>query len=103
MLSIQTSYRPYPFGIIVSLLLAVSLGTLVFATVVSPDWGGLIFTLATVWIFGPLARRLIIAWIHYMIRDKDEVLGRVHALLMFPTPIALLPVQFALVIAYIVR
>lgn len=83
--------RDYWFGIAVSLLLA---GLIAFLGVVlvSSDnlgWGAQALLGYGVLFGGPLAVVLALCWIVYMVRDRGRMPGRVHALLLAPTVLAL--------------
>lgn len=83
--------RHYLFGIIVSLLLAGLLAFLGIVFVSSPNlgWGAQALLSYGVLFGGPLALVLALCWIIYMVRDKGQVPGRVHALMFLPTVLAL--------------
>lgn len=85
-------YRRYLFGIILSIALAGWLAVLGIIAVTSPTMGWGIVGLLTgaIWVGGPLAILLLIAWCVYMVRDHGQVPARVHALLVLPTLLALL-------------
>lgn len=84
--------RNYLFGIIVSFLLA---GLLAFLGVVAVSssnlgWGAAALLAYAVLFGGPLAIVLVLTWIVYLVRDRGNVPGRVHALLFVPTLLAAL-------------
>ena len=83
--------RHYLFGIIVSLLLAGLLAFLgvVFVSTPNLGWGAQALLSYGVLFGGPLALVLALCWIVYMVRDKGQVPGRVHALMFLPTALAL--------------
>ncbi|QKH36830.1 hypothetical protein FOC84_18540 [Achromobacter pestifer] len=83
--------RHYLLGIIVSLLLAGLLAFLGIVFVSSPNlgWGAQALLGYGVLFGGPLAVTLALCWIVYMVRDKGQVPGRVHALLFVPSVLAL--------------
>ncbi len=83
--------RHYLFGIVVSFLLAALLAFLGISLVSNPNlgWGAQALLSYGLLIGGPLAVVLALCWIVYMVRDKGQVPGRVHALLLAPTALAL--------------
>ncbi|MGB3436040.1 hypothetical protein [Achromobacter sp.] len=82
--------RHYWFGIAVSLLLAGLLAFLgvVFVSTPNLGWGAQALLSYGVLFGGPLAVVLALCWIVYMVRDKGQVPGRVHALLFLPSLLA---------------
>lgn len=86
------TYRHYRFGIIISIALAGWLAALGLIAVASPNlgWGIVALITAAIWVGGPLAIVLVVAWFAYMARDRGQVPGRVHAVLFLPTLAALL-------------
>lgn len=86
------TYRHYLFGIILSIALACWLAALGIIAVANPTlgWGIMGLVVAAIWVGGPLAALLIITWIAYLVRDRGQVSGRVHALLFVPTLLALM-------------
>lgn len=87
-----TRYRPYLFGLIRSFALAGWLAALGIIAVSDPTlgWGIIALITAAIWVGGPLAILLIITWIAYLVRDRGQIPGRIHALLIVPTLLALL-------------
>lgn len=85
-------YRPYLFGIIVSFALAGWLAALGIIAVSDPTlgWGIVALITAAIWVGGPLAILLVVTWIAYLVRDRGQIPGRIHALLFVPTLLALL-------------
>ncbi|MGS1009436.1 hypothetical protein [Achromobacter anxifer] len=83
--------RGYWLGIAVSILLAGLLAFLGVVLVSTPNlgWGAQALLSYGVLIGGPLAVALALCWIVYMVRDKGQVPGRVHALMFLPTVLAL--------------
>lgn len=86
------TYRHYLFGIILSIALAGWLAALGIIAVTTPNlgWGIVALITGAIWVGGPLAILLAITWIAYMVRDRGQMPGRVHALLFVPTLLALL-------------
>ncbi|MGY6270969.1 hypothetical protein ACXIUT_14855 [Achromobacter denitrificans] len=84
--------RRYWFGIAVSFLLAGLLAFLGGMAVTSDNlgWGAAALLGYGVLFGGPLAAVLALAWIVYMVRDRGNLPGGVHALLLLPTLLALL-------------
>lgn len=82
----------YLFGIIVSFVLATLLASLGLVAVFSDNLGWGIAALLSYGILygGPLAVVLTLTWIAYLVRDRGQVPGRVHALLFLPSLLALL-------------
>ena len=83
--------RDYWFGIAVSFLLAGLLAFLgvVFVSTPNLGWGAQALLSYGVLFGGPLAVVLALCWIAYMVRDKGQVPGRVHALMFLPAVLAL--------------
>ncbi|MGH8464574.1 MAG: hypothetical protein ACRER5_10540 [Pseudomonas sp.] len=86
------TYRHYLFGIILSIALAAWLAALGIIAVTSPNlgWGIVALITAAIWVGGPLAIVLVVTWCAYLVRDRGQMPGRVHALLFVPTLLALL-------------
>ena len=86
------TYRHYLFGIILSVALAGWLAALGIIAVATPNlgWGIVALLTGAIWVGVPLAILLAITWIAYMVRDRGQVPGRVHALLFVPALLALL-------------
>lgn len=84
--------RHYLFGIIVSAVLAGWIAVLSLTAVTHPalGWGIVALLNAAILVGGPLAILLLIVWIAYMVRDRGQMPGRVHALFFVPTLCALL-------------
>ena len=85
-------YRNYRFGIGVSLVLAAFIATLSLIAVATPNLGWGVVALATlaIWVGVPLLLVLALAWLRYMVRDRGQVPGRVHAVMFVPTAAAML-------------
>ncbi|CAB3889203.1 hypothetical protein LMG26846_03910 [Achromobacter insuavis] len=84
--------KNYLFGIIVSFVLAGLLAALGLIAVFSDNFGwGMVALLSYGVLYGgPLAIVLALTWIVYLVRDRGQVPGRIHALLFLPTLLALM-------------
>lgn len=84
--------RDYWFGIAISFLLAGLLAFLGVAAVTSKGlgWGAAALVAYAVMYGGPLAILLAVTWIVYLVRDRRNVPGHVHALMFVPTLLAAL-------------
>lgn len=85
-------YRNYRAGIGVSLLLAALIAALSLIAVATPNLGWGVVALATlaIWVGVPLLLVLLLAWLRYMVRERGQVPGRVHAVMFVPTAAAML-------------
>lgn len=84
--------KNYLFGIIVSFVLAGLLAFLGLVAVTADNlgWGMVALLSYAVMFGGPLAIVLLLTWIAYLVRDRGNVPGHVHALLFAPTLLAVL-------------
>ena len=84
--------KNYLFGIIVSFALAGLVAALGLVAVFSDNLGWGIVALLSYGILygGPLAILLALTWVAYLVRDRGQVPGRIHALLFLPTLLALM-------------
>lgn len=84
--------KSYLFGIIVSFALAGFLAFLGLVAVTTDNlgWGMLALLSYAVMFGGPVAIVLVLTWIAYLVRDRGQVPGHIHALLFVPTLLAVM-------------
>jgi len=88
----------YWFGMVLSIALALWLGGLSLATVLTPNlgYGAIGLVMLAIFVGGPLAAALVITWIVYMAKARGSLPGRIHAAMFAPPLLAMCIVPAAM-------